>query len=175
MSARVSIRAGRVLLRPFRDDEVEAMYEGLRGLPGNAHGPATSRAKCKKVIAASGRFARGRLDLAMEAEGRLIGDLQARSSSQLLPKGVVEIGVSIYAESDRSKGHGSEAVGAFTHWLLNEAGMSRVQAGTAISNVAMQRSFEKLGWKREGVMRAFWPSPDGTREDFVLYAVTRDG
>jgi RimJ/RimL family protein N-acetyltransferase len=50
--------------------------------------------------------------------------------------------------------------------------MARVQASTAVTNKAARRVLEKLGFKREGVLRSFMPGPRG-REDYVMYAKTK--
>ena len=42
-----------------------------------------------------------------------------------------------------------------------------------MDNGAARRVFERLGFTAEGVMRAFWPRDDASREDYVLYAITR--
>jgi RimJ/RimL family protein N-acetyltransferase len=115
----------------------------------------------------------GSLDLAIESNGRLIGDVQARmGAGQRLPAGVVELGVDLYDPEQRGKGYGAEAVALITTWLLERGIADRVQASTAVGNRPMRRVLEKLGFTFEGVMRGFMPVGDG-REDFALYGVTR--
>jgi RimJ/RimL family protein N-acetyltransferase len=172
----VIISSGRVVLRAFRDDELDAALSGLKLLPPTARpSRMPSPAVYKRKLASSGTMARGRLDLAIEASGRLVGDIQARGSHpNRLPEGVFEIGIAIYDPADRGHGFGSESIRALCDWLFDQAGAERIQASTAQTNVSMQRCFERLGFRNEGILRAFWPSEDGGREDFILYATTRE-
>ena len=59
------------------------------------------------------------------------------------------------------------------HHLFADERTERVQASTWTENAAMRRVLEKLGFRVEGVMRAFMPAPEGGRHDYALYAVTR--
>src|SRR4051812_5004629 len=116
---------------------------------------------------------RGRIELAVEAEGRLVGDVQARQPEHCLPAGVYEIGISLFSESDRGKGWGRDAVELLTTHLFAERAAERVQASTAVHNTAMRSVLERLGYREEGIMRAFMPTVAGARDDYALYAVTR--
>jgi [ribosomal protein S5]-alanine N-acetyltransferase len=163
----------RVVLRPLRADELDAALDardrlGMRPQPG-----ARARERLRRRLARSGRLARGHLDLAVEVDGRLVGEIQARAHpAQTLPLGVFELGIVMYDPADRGRGFGVEAVALLTGWLFDQAGAARVQAGTAVDNAAMRRVLEQLGFAREGVMRAFMPEGSG-RTDFALYAVTK--
>ena len=72
----------------------------------------------------------------------------------------------------RGRGFGRHAVALFTEQLF-EAGWERVQASTAVANVAMRRVLERLGWEFEGVLGSFAPGDAGEREDYALYAAIR--
>jgi RimJ/RimL family protein N-acetyltransferase len=110
---------------------------------------------------------------ALRVASRLIGEIQARGHpAQTLPSGVFEVGIVLYDSADRGKGYGTEAVALLTGWLFDQAGAARVQAGTAVGNLAKRRVLERLGFACEGVMRAFMPEGAG-RGDFALYAVTK--
>jgi RimJ/RimL family protein N-acetyltransferase len=168
----------RVVLRPLRPDELDrvlAAREPLVTGPGSGTSRAREHERVRRRLARSGRFWRGRLDLGIEAGGRLIGEIQARGRpAQTLPPGVFELGILLYDPADRGRGHGAEAVALLTEWLLEHAGAARVQAGTAADNLAMRRVLERLGFTCEGVMRAFMPAPAASgRTDFALYALTR--
>ncbi len=170
------LESQRVVLRPLRLDELDAVLEararlGIRAQPGGT--PA--RARLRRRLARSGRLARGHLDLAVEVDGRLIGEIQARGRpAQTLPPGVFELGIVVYDVADRGRGVGVEAVALLTGWLFEQAGAARVQAGTAVGNASMRRVLERLGFTCEGVMRAFMPEASGrTRTDYALYAVTK--
>ena len=54
---------------------------------------------------------------------------------------------------------------------FEELGANRVSLETDIRNEASQRSNERLGAQREGVLRAHRIRPDGTLRDTVVYSV----
>ena len=154
----------RVTLRPIRPDELELFWR--------SRGGKVSKERCLERIGRSGRFVQGVLDLGIEAEGRLVGDVGARRPVNAFPPGVVEIGIDLFEERDRGRRFGREAVALLTDHLLASGLADRVQGSTAVDNAAMRRVFEHLGFTLEGVMRGFMPGPEG-RLDYALYAVLR--
>jgi RimJ/RimL family protein N-acetyltransferase len=162
-----------VVLRPFRPDELEPVLAAWRALGGPSDA-AGSRRRLRARFARSGTLHDGLLDLAIEADGRLVGDVQARRPRYALPPGVFELGIQIWNPADRAKGYGREAVERLTALLFSEHDAARVQASTSVENLAMRRVLGRLGYAEEGVLRAFWSRDDGSREDYVLYALTRE-
>lgn len=156
-----------VALRAFRADELDLLVALYRQSTAMATEP--DRQRLRERIERSGRFLEGRLDLAIDVDGRLAGDVGARQPKAGLPPGVFELGILLFAEF-RGKGHGSEAIEQLTRLLFAEHGAARVQASTAVANAPMRRVLEKLGFTEEGVMRGFMPRADGGRDDYVLYA-----
>jgi RimJ/RimL family protein N-acetyltransferase len=163
------LRGSRVTLRPFRPGEFRHVWEfrlrdGAR--PEN-------RERLRRRYARSGTFHDGFLDLAIEAEGRLVGEIDARRGRNMMPEGVYELGIALFDEADRGRGYGREAVALMTGHLFRELGAGRVQGSTSVANHGMRRVFERCGFTFEGVMRGFMPGGDGARDDYALYAVTR--
>jgi RimJ/RimL family protein N-acetyltransferase len=167
------LRGERVLLRPFRPEEFDAVWEA-RGRMDDLPRRSTwaDRRRLRRRLERSGAFAYGWLDLAIEVTGRLAGEIDARRPQRALPPGVFELGIGLYEPTDRGRGIGSEAVQLLTAHLFAELEAERVQASTAVGNRAMRRVFEKLGYLEEGVMRSFMPGVT-ERDDYVLYAITR--
>ena len=146
---------------------------GRRRLDRRAHVPTRgARERMRRRIANSGRLVGGWLDLAIDAEGSLVGEIDARHPPRAMPPGVFELGIALFAEEVRGRGYGTEAIALLTAHLFEELGAERVQASTAVDNSAMRRVFEKLGFTKEGVMRSYMPAGE-SRDDYVLYAVTR--
>lgn len=81
------------------------------------------------------------------------------------------IGIGL-APHARGRGIGTAAQRALSDALLHSA--HRVEASTDIGNVAEQRSLEKAGFLREGVLRSAQFRRDGIHHDLVMYARTRD-
>jgi RimJ/RimL family protein N-acetyltransferase len=162
-----TIRGSRVTLRPFRPEEIE---------PAMAHAPAQTeghRAAWRRRLALSGTRTDWEILFAIEADGRLVGDAQARSSEQAMPPGVWEIGLDLWDEADRGKGIGGDVVALLTRHLFAREGAHRVQATTDVENVPMRRALERCGFRLEGVLRGFMPAADGPPRDHAMYAITR--
>lgn len=72
----------------------------------------------------------------------------------------------------RGQGLGTLAQRMLSDYLLQSA--HRVEASTDVDNHAEQRSLEKSGFTREGVLRGAQYRADGLHHDLVMYARTRD-
>jgi RimJ/RimL family protein N-acetyltransferase len=164
--------SARVRLRPTEFADIEALVASRDETAEIGPSADELRERLPKQIAQSPTLERdGFVSLAVEHDGRLIGDIQARAPKQAYPPGVCEIGISLFPDA-RGKGFGREAVKLFTA-LLFDSGMERVQASTALDNVAMRRVLELVGYEFEGTLRSFMPSDGGARDDYALYAVVR--
>jgi ribosomal-protein-alanine N-acetyltransferase len=163
-----------VTLRPFRPEEGEIVWEARRRRP-TPTSPITpgSRRAIQRQVERSGELREGFLRLAIDAGGRLVGEIDARCPVTAFPPGVFELGIELYEEADRGRGYGSAAVALIVDRLFGRERAERVQASTAVGNVAMRRVLEKVGFAYEGTLRSFMPA-DGGREDYVLYALTRE-
>ena len=170
----MEVRGARVVLRPLRMDELGTIAEAQARLYAfvEESGEAVER-RLRKRIEHSGELIDGWLDFGIEAEGRLVGDISARNPKNAFPPGVFEVGVTVFDPGDRGKGYGREATELMTTHLFEAADAGRVQATTAVDNLAMRRVLEDLGFEHEGTLQAFMPGPDG-REDYAMYAVTRE-
>lgn len=85
--------------------------------------------------------------------------------------GLAEVG---YALSSAYQGQGimTDALTQLLPDLFLRAPLERIEARCAVGNVASQRVLEKLGFVREGVLRAYFKL-HGERVDHVLYALLR--
>ncbi|GAA4094722.1 GNAT family N-acetyltransferase [Nonomuraea soli] len=82
------------------------------------------------------------------------------------------IGIRVLA-GFRGRGIGTEAHRQVVAYLFDHTRAQRIQANTDVANVAEQRTLEKAGFTREGVVRqAQWR--EGRWHDQVLYGITRD-
>lgn len=163
----------RIVLRALRLDELDIISDAYltADYPLGGAKPPT-RAQLRRRIERSGTLWNGKLDLGIEAEGRLVGDAGARAPRGAFPPDVFEIGVTLYDAADRGRGYGLETTKLVTDHLFATEGAERVQATTADWNTPMRRVLEKLGFANEGTLRAFFPAKNG-RDDYVMYALTR--
>ncbi|NUR60793.1 MAG: GNAT family N-acetyltransferase [Catenulispora sp.] len=74
--------------------------------------------------------------------------------------------------SARGKGYGTEAQKVLVDYLFQTTTVNRVEASTDVENIAEQRSLEKAGLLREGVVRGAHYR-EGRYNDMALYALTR--
>ncbi len=163
------LRGERVRLRPLRPDEFELVRGGVHV------SEAGSERFLRDRLERSGELVGGWLDLGIEVDGELVGDIGARAPHGAFPPGVFEIGITIFASGNRGRGVGREAVALFTEHLFTSQGAARVQATTVRSNTAMRAVLTRLGFAEEGILHGFMPNTAGGREDSVMYAVTREG
>lgn len=168
------IQGDRVVLRPFRQGELERLLEVATAAPtgDGVHWGPRDEPELRAKISESGSWSSGQLTLAMESDGRLVGEIQARGGRGSMPPGVFELGIELYEEADRARGLGSAAVRAITRHLFEREDALRVQVSTDVENVAMRRTVERLGFTLEGVLRGFMPTRGGPR-DYAMYAITR--
>ena len=84
---------------------------------------------------------------------------------------VFGIGIHLVPEA-RGKGYGAEAQALLAAYLFDTYPIARVEASTDVENIAEQRSLEKAGFTREGVLRkAQWRK--GEFHDLILYSKLR--
>jgi RimJ/RimL family protein N-acetyltransferase len=72
----------------------------------------------------------------------------------------------------RGHGYGTEAQRLLVDYLFAHTQLNRVEATTEAGNRAEQRSLEKAGFTREGVLRGYG-FRDGEWRDHVVYSVVR--
>ncbi|MDQ5820332.1 MAG: GNAT family N-acetyltransferase [Actinomycetota bacterium] len=169
----VEVNGTRVRLRSVTLEDVEPLAAAVDSDPTNlGPGGEAARERLRKQVERNPTLDDGGfVDLAIEADGRLVGNIQARMPRQAFPGGVCEIGISLFPDA-RGHGYGRDAVTLFTEYLFGE-GVDRVQASTSADNAAMRRVLELVGYHFEGVLRSYGPAPDGGREDYAMYAAIR--
>ena len=86
--------------------------------------------------------------------------------------GLWEIGYTLIS-SERGKGYGTEAVTVFVDYLFLSRDLVRIQATTDLRNLASQRLLEKVGFKREGIVRKSL-FIRGEWRDLRLYSILRE-
>jgi ribosomal-protein-alanine N-acetyltransferase len=85
--------------------------------------------------------------------------------------GCFEMGIALFPEH-RGRGFGMEAQRLLVEYLFDNTLAHRIQATTDVANLAEQRALEKLGFRREGVMRGV-AFRAGKWRDGVMYARLR--
>ena len=172
------VRTARLVLRPFRPDDAEAVFracqdpEHRRWMP-NLPEPYTRADAVEFVTRAAPRGrAEGRdLHCAVEADGELVGSCgvhHLQGGTRLGP----EIGYWT-APWARGRGHAAEAARAIADWTFGH-GVARVHLFADVRNAASQAVAVRAGFVREGVVRSCLAYQDGSRADAVLFGRVRE-
>ena len=119
-------------------------------------------------------FEKGQLLIERTDDGGLIGDISWHAVSYGPGEGskALNIGLSLIPEA-RGQGYGTEAQRLVARLLFRLFDIERIEASTDVENVAEQRSLEKAGFTREGILRrAQWRA--GAHHDLVSYSILRE-
>jgi RimJ/RimL family protein N-acetyltransferase len=151
VSTPVRIEGIHVVLRPLEPHELDAWEASWPAMPQGAAPYPPSRDRLRERIARSGTWWGRSLDLAIEGEGRLIGQIGVyEPPSGPLPEGVHQFGIMLFDPADRGRGFGTEAVRLLCDWLFREQSATRVEAGTLPANEAMRGVLSRLGFVAAG-------------------------
>jgi RimJ/RimL family protein N-acetyltransferase len=165
-----AIRGDRVVLRPFRAEEfaawLDARLVGSEDRTVVPSGPPDPN-RLKERIDHSGEMRDQSLDLAIESDGLLVGEIGTFADPEEGARpGLFLLSIGLFSPSDRGRGLGTEAVRLLCDWLFGSEGAERVESSTAVSNAAMRRVFDKLGFEFVREYRR-WDV------DWAHYAMTR--
>lgn len=84
-----------------------------------------------------------------------------------------ELQIRIGAVSERGKGYGTEAVRLLLGFAFKDLNLRRVYLHVFSSNLAAIRTYEKVGFRREGLLRQA-AHIDGAYVDVVVMGILRD-
>jgi RimJ/RimL family protein N-acetyltransferase len=166
-----TIRTDRLLLRPFRPEDADAVFRAsqdpetarwLTAIPD----PYTREDARRYVedVAPRERTDRLGLSVVLEADGELVGTggLHLRPG-RLGP----EIGYTV-APWGRRRGYATEAAAALAAWAIR-LGAPRVHLFVDVANTASQAVARKAGFTHEGRVRGCLEYRDGRRADAALF------
>ncbi|MBJ7453884.1 MAG: GNAT family N-acetyltransferase [Blastococcus sp.] len=167
-----TIRTERLVLRPFREDDVGAVFAAcqdpdiqrwITALP--VPYTETHARNFVRDVATGGRAAGRDLTVAIEANGVLIGSsgVHALRTHPLGP----EIGYWLVPRA-RGRGYATETTHALAEWALG-LGAHRVHLVADVANPASQAVARRAGFSLEGVLRSYLAYRDGTRGDAALF------
>ncbi len=159
----MELRGDRVLLRPLAEEdalqlaELGAMPEVACWWPGlnEADLRATARGEEDGVVA-----------FAVVVDGDVAGLVQYYEESEPEYR---HAGVDIFLGADwHGRGLGTDAVRAMVTHLIRDRGHHRVVIDPALDNAVAIRCYERVGFRRVGVMREHWRDPGGVWRDGLL-------
>ncbi len=158
----MEIRGDSVVLRRLHADDVPRLVE-IGKQPEVARW-WTSVTPEKVTAKAEGRD--DATALAILVDDRVVGMIQYFEEEDPEYKSA---SVDIFVSNEvHGRGLGTDAVRALVGWLVRERGHHRITIDPAVENAAAVRAYEKVGFRRVGVMREYWTDPAGVRHDGLL-------
>jgi RimJ/RimL family protein N-acetyltransferase len=130
----MELRDGSLLLRPWREEDAQAVFEACQDPEIPRWMPMIPRR--------------------MQVDRRENGEAGYWCAADVRGRGMV-----------------TRALRLLCRYAFHELEMRRLEAVVDPHNVASQRVAEKVGFRREGVMRSHMQHPDGRRRDSVLYSL----
>jgi aminoglycoside 6'-N-acetyltransferase len=162
------LRGRQVVLRPLGFDDVERLTR-IQAEPGVARWWGRPDDADLRRLAEGGGDVKG---FAIEADGELVGLVQYEEENE---PDFRSAGIDVFlTERAQGRGLGSDAVRTLAGYLIHERGHHRLTIDPAAANTAAIRAYEKVGFRRVGVMREYWRSPDGSWRDGLLMDLLAD-
>jgi RimJ/RimL family protein N-acetyltransferase len=160
-AAKPTLTGELVLLRPFRDDDLNALREAIRDpevgrLTGSAHTTAEAGAGIEEARLREWYASRNeqddRLDLAVEdrATGRCVGEVVLNEWEEENAACNFRI---LLGPLGRDRGLGTEATRLVLGHAFEALGLHRVELEVYAFNPRAERAYAKAGFVREGVRR----------------------
>jgi aminoglycoside 6'-N-acetyltransferase len=110
--------------------------------------------------------------LAIEVDGDVVGAVQFFEEEDPM---YLHANIDVYLTTSRhGQGLGSEAVRVLARYLIEERGHHRLTIDPAADNASAIRAYEKVGFRRVGVMRSYERGSDGTWHDGLLMELLAD-
>ena len=103
-------------------------------------------------------------------DGTLVGDLMVSPAPGVAH--VMELGITV-GSLYQSRGYATEALRAMIAHLFTLESVHKAMAYVAATNEPSLRVFDRLGFRREGLLRESYRLHDGTLIDEVLFGLTR--
>jgi aminoglycoside 6'-N-acetyltransferase len=154
------LRGERVLLRPGRTDDADRLFQ-IRTEPEVVRwwGSVDIEEVREEFIEADDGFV-------IEVEGEVVGAIQYHEESDPMYR---HAGMDIYLTTSRhGEGLGTEALRVLARYLFEERGHHRLTIDPAADNAAAIRAYERVGFRRVGIMREYERAPEGEWRDGLL-------
>ena len=163
----VILRERRVLLRRGRPEDADGLFQ-IRNEPEVARWWGAD--DIEEEI--SEQFTEADEGFAIEAYGEVVGAIQYHEEDDPMYR---HAGIDIFLTASRhGQGLGTEAIRLLAGHLFEERGHHRLTIDPAADNAAAIRAYEKVGFRRVGIMRNYERGPDGAWHDGLLMDMLRE-
>ncbi|MBA2461468.1 MAG: GNAT family N-acetyltransferase [Actinobacteria bacterium] len=155
----MELRGDRVVLRPLAEEDVVRIVE-LGSDPDVARWWAGIDEPYVREKIVDG------LTFAIVADGEVAGMIQYHEEDDQEYR---HAGMDLFVGTAfQDRGLGTDAVRTMARHLLHDRGHHRLTIDPAAHNERAIRCYEKVGFRRVGVMREYWRDPEGVWRDGVL-------
>lgn len=162
-----------ICLKPYNDDETEALIAFLAGETWPYHGIATLTESNVREQVAQGRYYSSdekKTFWILNDEDTKLGLLRVFDLQDPTPMFDIRI-----SSKYRGQGIGLQAVKLLVEYVFtNYDDKIRLEGHTRVDNYAMRKTFHNAGFVKEAVHRLSWPSEDGKLHDSIGYAILRE-
>ncbi|MPZ91419.1 MAG: GNAT family N-acetyltransferase [Actinobacteria bacterium] len=118
------------------------------------------------------QFIGSRFGYVIEVDEQVIGGIQYSEEDDPMYR---RAGIDIFLTAvSHGLGYGTEAVRLLARHLLFKRNHHRITIDPAAANAAAIRTYEKVGFRRVGIMRRYERGPDGTWHDGLLMDLLKD-
>jgi aminoglycoside 6'-N-acetyltransferase len=162
----VILRGERVLLRRGRPEDTDRLFQ-IRNEPEVIRWWGSD-----DIEEISEQFIEADEGLVIEAYGEVVGAIQYYEEDDPMYR---HAGIDIFlTASCHGQGLGTEAIRLLARHLFEERGHHRLTIDPAADNAAAIRAYEKVGFRRVGIMRNYERGPDGAWHDGLLMDMLRE-
>jgi aminoglycoside 6'-N-acetyltransferase len=108
----------------------------------------------------------------IEVDGRVAGSIQY--SEEPAPD-YRHAGIDVFVDADlHGRGIGTDAIRTLARHLVHDRGHHRLVIDPQVGNEAAIRCYERVGFRRVGLMRAYERGPDGEWHDCLMLELLKD-
>jgi RimJ/RimL family protein N-acetyltransferase len=169
------IKGKKIMLRRFRPDDLEPLWETintneefnrLTGTHGTFSREQIENYNAKQVAADDD--SRASFIIALPDDSRAVGEVVINEIDRDNNSGSIRI--SLFYTEDAGKGYGTEAMRLMVDYGFKYLKLHRISLTVYAFNPRAIRVYEKVGFKREGVMRddLYW---DGEYVDSIIMSI----
>lgn len=162
-----TLHGARILLRPFAEDDRPRLLAILREPAVAEHWSEPDDEADRRLLAGEDADGSERITTFVIAlDEKLIGWI---AGWEKLEPEYRHAGIDLFIASEHhGKGFGPEAIRLVCRWLFEERGHHRITIDPAADNVRAIAAYEKVGFKRVGIMRRYERGADGSYRDGML-------
>ena len=162
----VILRGERVLLRRGRPEDTEGLFQ-IRNEPEVVRWWGSD-----EIEEISDQFIEADEGFVIEADGEVVGAIQYHEEDDPMYR---HAGMDIFLTASRhGQGLGTEAIRLLASYLFEERGHHRLRIDPAADNLAAIRAYERVGFRRVGIMRKYERGPDGVWHDGLLMDMLKE-